>query len=395
MSPSLRFRGQPFRDEDTAGAYLERVCADPGFTSLTIVVAWARFGGLRRFKPDFRAFRRRGGVIRMILGIDEGIATVPGLTLAAELADEVFVFHDRGARTFHPKVYLGEGPAKAVLLVGSSNMTAGGLYSNYEASLEAEFALPEEEAEPALSEAREFVAKLLGDDELCLPLDAVLLQRLIDSPRYAISAREGRASGSRPAGIDAKDVDERGETGQAGEEIFGKSRHRKAAVRKLPKQAGTELNRIEPAAPPPPATPVPAATWTKVLSASDAQHPPSSGSNPLGNVRLTQAGHRIDWLVWFRRDLFGPAKWTLGKDSRGNSTETAMVPFAVTIAGKSHGAIELQVDHAPHRESAQHNHATVLHWDTLGPVLRATDYSGHVLTLQRLSDGSYRLDISA
>ncbi|HEV7563735.1 MAG TPA: phospholipase D family protein [Solirubrobacterales bacterium] len=395
MAPKLQFRGQPFRDEDTAGAYLERVLADRAISSLTIVVAWARFGGLRRFKPDFKAFRKRGGTLRVILGIDEGIATVPGLSLAIELADEAFVFHDRSSRTFHPKVYFAEGDARAVLLVGSSNVTAGGLFSNYEASLEAEFALPDDEAEPALRDARAFIATLLEDDELCLPLDSALLKRLVDSSRYAISDRERRSRGSRPSGIGSEDVDERGETGEAGEEIFGKSRHRKAPVRKLPKTAGAELKRIEPKTAPAPASVIPVASWTKVLPASDAQHPPSAGSNPLGNARLTQAGHRIPWLTWFREDLFGPAKWVVGKDRHGNDIETAMVPFAVTIAGKSHGTVALQVDHASHRESEQHNHATVLHWDSLGPVLRATDYTDHVLTLQRMSNGSYRLDISA
>ncbi len=394
MAPNLRFRGQPFDDEDTAGAFLERTLADRAISSLTIVVAWARFGGLRRFGSDFKAFRRRGGTLRVILGIDEGIATVPGLQMAIELADEAFVFHDRGARTFHPKLYLAEGEMRAVLLVGSSNVTAGGLFSNYEASLEAGFALPDDEAEPALRDARAYVATLLEDDELCLPLDATLLRRLLDSPRYAISDRERRSPGPRPRGIGGEDVDERGETGEAGEEIFGKSRHAKAKVRKLPKAAATELGRIEPKTAPAPASVTPVATWTKVLPASDAQHPPSAGSNPLGNARLTQAGHRIPWLTWFREDLFGPAKWTKGKDRHGNDVETAMVPFAVTIAGKSHGTVELQVDHASHRESEQHNHATVLHWDSLGPVLRATDYTGRILTLQRMSDGSYRLDIA-
>jgi hypothetical protein len=63
--------------------------------------------------------------------------------------DRVHVVHDPGGRTFHPKLYLVEGPARATLLVGSSNATAGGLYFNFEASLEAIFELshaPDREA---------------------------------------------------------------------------------------------------------------------------------------------------------------------------------------------------------------------------------------------------------
>ena len=392
--PDLRFRGQPFRDEDTVGAFLAETLGEKSFSQLTIVVAWARFGGLRRFQSEFKAFRRRGAKLRVILGIDEGIATVPGLSLAIESADEVFVFHDRGARTFHPKLYLAEGEGRARLLVGSSNLTAGGLFSNYEAALEADFALPAEEADAALAGARGYIEKLLEDEEVCLPLDSALLERLIESPRYAIASRERRSSGDRPKGVGKEDVDERGETGEGGEEIFGKSRHLKASVPKLSKQAADDLKRAEPKTAPPPAPLAPVASWTKVLPPSDAQHPPSPRSNPLGNVRLTKAKHDIDWLTWFRHQLFGPEEWTTVEDREGNDVEIAWVPFAVTIDGRSHGVVALQVDHAVHRESDQHNHATVLHWGSLGLVLRKTDYSDYVLTLQRMSDGSYRLDIS-
>lgn len=397
MSPTLSFRGQPFLEEDTAGAFLERALSDPEIESVTMLVAWARFGGLRRFKERFQTFRRRGGQIRLILGIDEGIATVPGLTVAIEVADRAFVFHDRTARTFHPKIYLAEGSGKAILAVGSSNLTAGGLYSNYEASLEAEFTLPAESEEAALLGAREYVAKLLADKKVCKPLDESLLARLVASPRYAISKRERRASTPPPKGLGAEEVDHE-ETGEAGLEIFGSSKYEKPSAPGLSGSAREELKQLEPPPAPPPApptgAPIAVATWTKVLPASDAQHPPSAGSNPLGNVRLTKAGHAIDWLTWFRHDLFGPAKWKKGKDRNNNDVETAAVVFDVTIAGKSQGLISLRVDHAPHRESKQANHATVLHWGPLGPLLRATDYTGYVLTLQRMSDGSYRLDIS-
>ena len=112
VAPSVRFRGQPFEDDKTTGAFLAEALADPGIESLTIVVAWARFGGLRRLEPEITAFRERGGSLRIVLGIDEGGATVPGLRVSIRLADEPFVFHDRTARTFHPKVYLAEGPRR-------------------------------------------------------------------------------------------------------------------------------------------------------------------------------------------------------------------------------------------------------------------------------------------
>lgn len=402
MSPKLSFLGQPFRQDDTVAAWIEEVLADPGIESLTIVIAWARFGGLARFKKKLQAFRRRGGRVRLIVGIDQGIATVPGLNLAIDVADEAFVFHDEKS-TFHPKLYLAEGATKAALVVGSSNLTAGGLALNYEASLGAEFTLPAEAGEPALVEAKEYVAKLLAAKNVCFPLTKALLKLLIANPRYAISGRERRSPGPRSKAGGGEAIDETGETGEAGKKIFGTAEHKRPSLPPLPAAAGREREKLEAKAPPapPPAPPVrsggaavPVASWTKVLTASDAQHPPNPASNPLGNVRLTKAKHPIPWLTWFRRDLFGPARWRKRKDRNGKTIEIATVRFAVTIAGKSYGAVELVVDHAPHRESGQANHATVLHWGPLGSVLRSSDYSDHVLTLQRMSDGSYRLDIA-
>jgi hypothetical protein len=51
-----------------------------------------------------------------------------------DVGARVFVFHDENlALTFHPKVYLAHtSEGGAWLSIGSSNLTAGGLYSNYE-----------------------------------------------------------------------------------------------------------------------------------------------------------------------------------------------------------------------------------------------------------------------
>ena len=188
--------------------------ADWSIDNVNFVVAWARYGGLRRLEADIRSFRNRGGTLRIILGIDEGVATKAGLMMAIELADEAFVFHDPGVRTFHPKVYLGTGADRARLLVGSSNVTAGGLFSNYEASLEASFDLPQEAAADALVDVTTYIDKLLGDGGLCRPLDVVLLNRMISDPRYSIAEFERRASGGGRGG-DAE-TDQFGETDQQG-----------------------------------------------------------------------------------------------------------------------------------------------------------------------------------
>jgi len=48
---------------------------------------------------------------------------------------EVFVFKNAIRSTFHPKIYLFRNDRAAELLVGSGNLTEGGLFTNYEGSL--------------------------------------------------------------------------------------------------------------------------------------------------------------------------------------------------------------------------------------------------------------------
>ena len=131
------------------------------------------------------------------------------------------------------------------------------------------------------------------------------------------------------------------------------------------------------------------------MSRADAQKPDRADTNPTGVLRLSQAGHNIDWRTWFRHILLGSATWAATTDTRGNPTETATIPMHVTVAQVPRGVVNVRVDHAPHREAGQANVPTILHWGTtLGAILRATDYHNHTATISHMSDGTFRLDIS-
>ena len=420
VASTLDFRGQPFDEAGTAGAFLRRTLGDPELTAVTAAVAWARFRGLVRLKDALEAFRERGGFLRIIVGIDEGGATRPGLMAELTFFDEAYVFHDPSSRTFHPKIYLADGPRKAILLVGSSNATPGGLFANYEASLEATFELPRDEDASALVDAKTYIELLLDDNEICMPLDEALVENLVQDARYAVSGHERRTGPERravPHGADKDDIDATGSTQGGAAPLFGKSKHAKAAIPPLSAEARDELAELELeetlggelAGPPAPAVvPVPSgvaarpapalvafAQWSKQLARADAQQPTESGTNPTGVLRLAKAGHDIDHLTWFRHTLFALAGWQTGTDSRGNLIETARIPMDVVIGARSLGRVDVHAEHAPHREAGQGNVPSTIHWGpTLGPLLRSTDFTGHTVTISRMSDGTFRLDIT-
>lgn len=132
---SLRFIGQPFSEDARIGSVLSAALREPGMTDLWIATAWAKRSGISRIRSAVTEFARSGGTSEVIVGIDEGGATREGLHLSLEVFDQVSIYHDPGARTFHPKIYAVESDESAVLIVGSGNLTKGGLFTNYEGAL--------------------------------------------------------------------------------------------------------------------------------------------------------------------------------------------------------------------------------------------------------------------
>ncbi|HEX4806850.1 MAG TPA: phospholipase D family protein [Conexibacter sp.] len=398
MAPTARFVGQPIAPDDTAACFLRDALAQPDVERLVIAVAWTRFGGLVRIADELRGFRARGGRARLITGIDEGGATRPGLALALLLFDDVMILHDAGGRTFHPKVYLAEGTSAARLLVGSSNLTAGGLYFNFEASVELRFSLPADGRDPALVGARAYLEALEGD--ACSDvLTPEALNVLAADPRYRIAATERRRvaadSDSRPTVDTDAAVDQPSVAFPPSSTATSFPPPLDGDQRRLRRELEGAASAPLPASRGPQPAVSAVARWTKILAPTDAQRPPKSGSNPTGNLRLVRARQPIDQTTWFRHELFARCDWQPRLDRRGNPIEVATVAMDVVVRGVALGALDITVDHAAHRESGQDNHTTVLHWGpVLGPMLRAADLTGATLAIVRLVDGTFRLTIS-
>lgn len=195
----VEFLGQPFHAAAQIGAVVKTALRVPGRTNALIITAWAKRSGLGRLVSSLREFRERGGVSELIVGLDEGGATPEGLAAAIELFSSVHVFHDPG-RTFHPKIYLVEGPANATAVVGSSNATRGGLFTNYEASVGAELTLTLDEDKQYLEAIHDYRDKLLGLEGNCLRLDADVLLRLASDGRIRLGRESGRRSGASSSG---------------------------------------------------------------------------------------------------------------------------------------------------------------------------------------------------
>lgn len=133
----VAFLGQ-LAGSDTAATTLSTELGSGDFTRLRFMVAFTRWSGLHLLNGPLQAFATTPGTtIEGVCGVDLGGTTAEALTYLLELPGAAIkIFRSGNPRiVFHPKMYLLDGPERWIAIVGSSNLTAGGLHSNAEASL--------------------------------------------------------------------------------------------------------------------------------------------------------------------------------------------------------------------------------------------------------------------
>lgn len=165
------------------GDFLKQSFADPQWTEFRAAVAFVKRSGTKHIRQPLEEFSKRGGLVKISAGVDAGGTSAEGLTdlmQAIEARGSVLIFKNANSSTFHPKIYLFKSATAAAVVVGSGNLTEGGLFTNYEASLllRLDLAVPADAALLAsmLQALDEWSTPTPG---LCYQLDPALLVQLV------------------------------------------------------------------------------------------------------------------------------------------------------------------------------------------------------------------------
>jgi HKD family nuclease len=142
--------------------------SDPQWTDFTAAVAFLNSSGnSQQLVEAMLAFIDRGGRLDLTFGADsfgeemgsdfqalrdllEAMHTKPNVHL--------YLYREPG-RIFHPKVYLFHNPKRAVLIVGSSNWSHGGLVNNIEANVVIQLELDDGEDNKVFTTMLEYFVK--------------------------------------------------------------------------------------------------------------------------------------------------------------------------------------------------------------------------------------------
>ena len=189
---TINFIGQPI--DAQIGPEIRRLLAEPSTTSARFLVAWAKYSGLRRIANAAEAAVARGVDLEVVVGIDEGGATVQGLRALIGITSRAFVFHNpsQPKRTFHPKIYLFDSTDSRTAIVGSGNLTMGGLYGNYEAATIATSPAGDGTLNAYLDQVDRYYKRIRDDRALCKPLDEALVEALAADPRIILGDERRR-----------------------------------------------------------------------------------------------------------------------------------------------------------------------------------------------------------
>lgn len=131
MGGHMRIINQPY--DGQLGDMLIGKLRSGEYASLAIVVAFAKVSGVLRIKSAVEEFRNRGGAVTAFVGIDLNGTSYEALIALFHLCNELYVVHtESSTQTFHPKMYDLSNVDTAWTVVGSNNLTAGGLWGNFE-----------------------------------------------------------------------------------------------------------------------------------------------------------------------------------------------------------------------------------------------------------------------
>jgi hypothetical protein len=365
-----RFVLQAVNDEDHL-APANDVFGLEGLLTATISTAFMTASGLSLLQAVLEPIADRA---RIFVGIRNGVTTVQSIQKALEIGCETYMV-DTGTRQriFHPKLYYARSAARAKLLLGSANLTMGGLRTNIEASVLQEF-------DPATDAA--FLADLEGKLDGMIADYPEHVIRAVDAAQLADLQRAGRLIDERKA----RPPEPAGSSADRALDTVPKMNLHTAPVR-VTRPAAPPVPPVAPAAPV--ARERLEQVWeSNGLTRRHLNIPTGANTNPTGSMLLgVGAWEGIDQRHYFRDDVFAALDWQ--PDAARPHIERAEADIRLIVKDVDYGVHTMRLSHNTRTDTAayeQRNSMTGLHWGDAKPLVAKEDLLDRVLKLFRETD---------
>ncbi len=398
---NISFLGQGFEDQsvNAIGHHLIAFLNRSDFHTFYGISAFASESGIYGLTGHLNSAKQYFKSLNLIIGVDLEGTSKEALEELLGIGINSYVYYQKEQPIFHPKIYLFEGSKEIKLIIGSSNLTRGGLFTNVESSILIEFDSSDKGGLALLREIKTYYKTLFDfSDPNLFPINNSVIMGFYANgiiPTEKTRSTNFKKSVAPPppttSSTNTLAIPWR-KTAKVPSTFPAKPRKAVITPTTTAKALQTHANPI-PTTPPVQLQPK-TLVWQKPsLSSSDAQQV-LVGTKITGNLKLSQAKFMfnnilIDQTTYFRNQVFGNLAWAHTKTS-SSSYEEVLCRFQITILGKVIGTFLLKLSHDPVRVASQGNTPTWLHWgNTILPFLQQTNIKGKTLNLYRLNQAFF------
>lgn len=361
---------------------LQTLLTLPKPTEILVSVAFVKESGLESIEAAIKPLADK---TKFFVGIRNDITSIQAIKRLLAMNVKLYAV-DTGSRCiiFHPKLYLAASASKAIVIIGSANLTSGGLRSNIEVSSRLILNLSEQ----ADKDFREEVSKAFAEMAKDHPQHVFLIEdekhadklfesgrladeRMIPAPSIASSVRKGV----------------RDDLPRMKLHLSPQSRVKIPAVKPAPtikpKRTASKATQRASSA-------VRLLVWeSKPLTERDLNIPTGTNTAATGSMGLKRGAlddESIDHRHYFRDEVFADLTWTKDPSPGKAHLERAHADFELVVKNLNYGVFRLLLSNNTNRNSTsyrQRNFMTQIHWGEAKQYIAKRDLLERTLYLYR------------
>ena len=373
---------QGITDNDHYDA-ISRVLELEDLRRATISVAYMRASGLALIRHCLEKVAAR---TTLIVGIRNGVTTAQAFELGLELGCRLYAV-DTGSRTviYHPKIYIASNGDRSHVLIGSANLTYGGLVENVEASVELHLQHSEgsqnalatklqNELDSLATKFPRHVTRIASSEMVTELFDS---GRLIDESVSVISTPLTQTDAHEIAEVARIHLNVQHRP-RSVIEPYRDQTDWDAETAHVSLDSGSRVRW--------------SLVWeSRELTRRHLNIPTGDNTNPTGSIGLGQGRFGgVDHRHYFRNTVFDALQWDPDERSDRQHLERAVADFQLIVQNVERGTYTLSLSHNTLIDTAtyqQSNVTTHLHWGAAREHIAHEYLLGcHLLFYQNIDD---------
>lgn len=383
----VTFLGQGFESDslNSVGNIVTKLFKESKFSSFTGISAFASEAGVIGLSECISNGADSYETLNLIVGIDQEGTSKKALKEINQLGINSYIFYQKESPIFHPKIYIFEGENDTVLIIGSSNLTARGLFGNVESSLMVEFTNDNQEGINLLKEIKDYYKTLFDfTDQNLFKITPTIISQfvkegIVPTKKIWKKKQKKNTSGKPQLEENILDIPKR-PTVKIPSNFKGRYKTNKAiskVITELEIENNFEFENEEDNE----------VLWESgPLTERDLNIPKGTNTNPTGSMLFKKGALRnINTRHYFRNEVFETLDWSL--DIRTNRThiERAVANFKIVILGIDYGNYPLSISHNTNSEHLERvkQPATQLHWGKVLALIAQDELIGKTATLHK------------